>query len=742
MKTLLIRPLITLTVAASVAFLAGCLEQTRRAGPPVTTVPGPVAPPPGEPEIVSRPDPAHANISGPVAEVARLHLSGLDETVIKAFVERSTNPISPTADELIYLRDIGVSPRVITVMIQQTARMREQGPAASPAPAAAATTPAPPGNSASNAPAATVAAPPAATAPNPAAAPPVVVPAPPAPALVAAPAPPGAPPEVATFYQELQPYGTWMQVADYGWCWQPSVVVSTPSWRPYADRGRWLYTDQGWYWQSDYAWGWAPFHYGRWVNHARSGWLWIPDTTWGPAWVVWRSSDAYCGWAPLPPSAVFVAGRGLYHRGAHVALDFDFGLASFCYTFVPFSRFCDRNPHYYAVTPTVAVNVYNQTTVINNIRVNNNVIVNGGVNVDRVATLTRSEIRKVAVRDAAPGHQGLQRLDKLEKTGDDLVIYRPTLNPNAPVKPMKLTNEKGESRVELVPAGTLSGQKITGRPVYDTTSTGARVLTGYTSEPPARPAGQNTVVINNNITTAAPPAPDNSATTPSNTSTANEKKEPERAGRIFGVTPSSSIGRRNEERQTAPPAASVPSSTDNLLFRPLTPPQPVTSTPKALTPPQPVVSSPPPSPAPAPSRPVATYQPPSRSEAPKPEAAKPSTAPAPSSYSPPRTTVPPAAPAPYAPATRSPVASTPSPAYSAPAPTYTAPAAPMRPAPSAPAYTPAPSRPAYSAPAPAPAPAPSRPTVYVSPPPQPSSAPASAPSNNSSPSRNDQEKKK
>lgn len=726
MKTLLIRPLITLTVAASVVFLAGCLEQTRHAGPPVTPVPGPVAPPVGEPAIISRPDPATANVSGPVAEVARLHLSGLDETVIKAFVERSTNTVGPTADELIYLRDIGVSPRVITVMIQQPARMREQGAAAGAEaranpPATAAT-----GTNAPAGPPATVPAAPVAAAPAP---PPVVAAPLPAPAPASPPA--DLPPEVATFYQPLQAYGTWMQVADYGWCWQPSVVVSSPSWRPYADRGRWLYTDQGWYWQSDYAWGWAPFHYGRWVHHTHSGWLWVPDSTWGPAWVVWRSSDSYCGWAPLPPSAVFVAGRGLYHRGTHVSVSYDYGLASFSYTFVPFSRFCDRNPHYYAVTPTVAVNVYHQTTVINNIRVNNNVIVNGGVNVDRVATLTRSEIRKVSVRDAAAGPQGLQRLDRLEKTGDDLVIYRPSLNPSAPVKPMKLTNEKGESRVELVPAGTLSGQKITGRPVYDTTSTGVPVLTGYTTEPPARSAGRSTVVINNNSgTTAAPePVPATAATTaPTSSSTVNERKEPERANRIFGLTPGTSTGKRTDERRSAPPSASAPSASENSLFRPLTPPQPVTSTPRVLTPPQPVVSSPP---TPAPAPPVAAYQAPSRTETPRPQPSTPSYAPASPSYAP-KTTVQPSSPAPYAPAYRPSAPSTPSPTYSAPAPT--------RSAPSAPAYTPPPSRPAYSAPAPA-APAPSRPTVYVSPPP-PSSAPASTPSNNSNPSKNDQEKKK
>ena len=396
MKTPLARSLITLAVAASAALLAGCLEQTRQAAHPVPVT---VAPPPAsEPAILSRPDPIAANVTAPVAEIARLHLSGLDESVVKAFVEKSTNSANPSADELIYLRDIGISPRIITALIQQTARIREQDNAlraSQPATAPAASQP----NItiiAANAP------PPAAPVlviPQPAA----IAPAPAPQVALAAPAAPAAlPPQVNVFYQQLQPYGTWMQVADFGWCWQPSVAVATPSWRPYADRGRWLHTDSGWYWQSDYAWGWAPFHYGRWVQHTRSGWLWVPDTQWGPAWVVWRSSDSHCGWAPLPPSAVFVAGHGIHFGGTRVALNFDFGLSRHHFTFVPFTRFCDRNPHYYALTPTVVQNVYNQTTVINNIQVNNNVVVNSGVSADRIAVITRSEIRKVAVREAGP----------------------------------------------------------------------------------------------------------------------------------------------------------------------------------------------------------------------------------------------------------------------------------------------------------------------------------------------------
>jgi len=102
------------------------------------------------------------------------------------------------------------------------------------------------------------------------------------------------------FYDQLGPYGNWVDYPDYGYVWHPNVDVD---FKPYATNGHWLYSDQGWAWVSNYNWGWAPFHYGTWFYDDSYGWLWLPGHDWAPAWVTWgRSGDYYC-WAPLAPNA-------------------------------------------------------------------------------------------------------------------------------------------------------------------------------------------------------------------------------------------------------------------------------------------------------------------------------------------------------------------------------------------------------------------------------------------------------
>jgi hypothetical protein len=125
-----------------------------------------------------------------------------------------------------------------------------------------------------------------------------------------------------TFYDQLAPYGQWINYPNYGYVFIPNAG---PGFIPYSTAGHWAYTDQyGWTWASDYPWGWATFHYGRWNYDPSYGWFWVPDTQWGPAWVVWRNSDQYYGWAPLP-SGVDI----------NVGINTDYGIPPDHWCFVP-----------------------------------------------------------------------------------------------------------------------------------------------------------------------------------------------------------------------------------------------------------------------------------------------------------------------------------------------------------------------------------------------------------------------
>jgi hypothetical protein len=100
------------------------------------------------------------------------------------------------------------------------------------------------------------------------------------------------------FYDELSPYGSWVNYPNYGYVWLPDAG---PDFVPYSTNGHWVYTEYGWTWFSNFEWGWAPFHYGRWNFDHYYGWFWVPDGEWGPAWVSWRSAEGYYGWSPLEP---------------------------------------------------------------------------------------------------------------------------------------------------------------------------------------------------------------------------------------------------------------------------------------------------------------------------------------------------------------------------------------------------------------------------------------------------------
>lgn len=164
------------------------------------------------------------------------------------------------------------------------------------------------------------------------------------------------------FYDSLKPYGEWLQIAEYGLCWRPVGVE--PSWAPYRD-GYWAFTDGGWTWVSYEDFGGIVYHYGRWVSTLDVGWCWVPDYEWAPAWVSWRSSEAYIGWAPLPPECHWTPEVGI-----GVWADDRYDIGPDHYHFCPVPDFGSPVILSVLIPPVQNVAIIQNTVNITNITVN------------------------------------------------------------------------------------------------------------------------------------------------------------------------------------------------------------------------------------------------------------------------------------------------------------------------------------------------------------------------------------
>jgi hypothetical protein len=191
-----------------------------------------------------------------------------------------------------------------------------------------------------------------------------------------------------TFYRKLEPYGAWRETSDYGYVWQPREAEESRSWRPYTD-GRWVYTDVGWTWVSEEPFGWATYHYGRWVRLRRVGWVWVPGEEWAPAWVSWRTSKDYVGWAPLPPEARFDRTSGIRNWADNY---YDIGPDQ--YAFVPGNEFGSRRIQRSVVPVERNVTIVIETTNVTNITYANTTIINQGPNYEEMRSRSQQPIER------------------------------------------------------------------------------------------------------------------------------------------------------------------------------------------------------------------------------------------------------------------------------------------------------------------------------------------------------------
>jgi hypothetical protein len=176
-----------------------------------------------------------------------------------------------------------------------------------------------------------------------------------------------------TGYEDLDDYGEWRSVPEYGSVWFPGHVAA--GWAPYRF-GHWVWiVPWGWTWVEDEPWGFAPFHYGRWAT-VGGGWCWVP----GPVVVRPVYAPALVAFVGGPRFSLSLSIGG---GGGGVAW-FPLGPRE---VYVPAYRASPRYVQNVNVTNTT-VNVVNVTNVYNNVNVNN-------VNVNNVTYMHQNNISAV-----------------------------------------------------------------------------------------------------------------------------------------------------------------------------------------------------------------------------------------------------------------------------------------------------------------------------------------------------------
>jgi hypothetical protein len=199
-----------------------------------------------------------------------------------------------------------------------------------------------------------------------------------------------------TGYEDLDDYGRWHYVADYGPVWSPNGISG--DWAPYRN-GHWVWVAPwGWTWIEDEPWGFAPFHYGRWA-FVESSWCWVP----GP--VVIRPVYA-------PALVAFVGGGGF-----HLAMGVGEGVAWFPLgpreVYVPPYRVSRGYVNNVNVTNT-RVNVTQVTNVYNTYITNNNTNVNRITYVNRQVPRAVTAVSRETFVNARPVNRNLAQVNARE----------------------------------------------------------------------------------------------------------------------------------------------------------------------------------------------------------------------------------------------------------------------------------------------------------------------------------------
>jgi hypothetical protein len=377
-------------------------------------------------------------------------------------------------------------------------------------------------------------------------------------------------------FEDLDEYGTWRQVPDYGYVWVPTRVAR--DWAPYRE-GHWSWVEPwGWTWIDDAPWGFAPSHYGRWA-FVESRWCWVPGPVsvrpvYAPALVAFVGGSNFSvsvnlgggggavGWFPLGP-------RDVYRPTYPASRDY-------------FTRVNTSNT---VVNVTQVTNVYNTRTATN-VQYVNQRVPGAVVAVPAAAFVQSRPVAKEAVRvrsesvapqslvaapPVAPAKASFFSPQAAQKRPPEQIANRQVVAQTPPPPPPRSI----ESRLPALQANP-------GRPAAPAPAAPARPTS------PQQPQAQVKVVPTSQPAAVAPP--------PSPTANRAERRGPRPQGGEQGPAPGRGAGLGPPSGQPAPAAPASPAVPG---ARPaLAPPATNSAAPAA----RPEPAAPAPAPAPAPAR--------------------------------------------------------------------------------------------------------------------------------------------
>ncbi|GGH16916.1 DUF6600 domain-containing protein [Mucilaginibacter phyllosphaerae] len=287
------------------------------------------------------------------------------------------------------------------------------------------------------------------------------------------------------FYDELQPYGTWVYDPQYGNVWVPDVEED---FRPYATRGYWAMTDYGNTWVSDYPWGWATFHYGRWRFDDYYGWEWVPGNEWAPAWVSWRNGGGYYGWAPMEPGISIDA-----------AYSDNYNVPDNYWIFAPYAYINYTNVYNYYVPYNRTRTIIRNTTWLRNSYNYNNRVYYGGPRREEIQRYSNRPVKIYNINNVS-------RPSRITVNNNNINIYRPAVRQNTGARPARVVD--GAAYQQQNPAQRIGSRDRSRGTVYNAENAAKLSEAAKNSRPDSRIIRGNNNDGRGTVNPARPTQPD------------------------------------------------------------------------------------------------------------------------------------------------------------------------------------------------------------------------------------------